>query len=290
MVELVRLSGHRLEKQKLPPEQFSYKWAALRTAVAQYASLLHEFPDGLYRDDGAKSMPLLDILMSKLQGGELYFAFSGKDFVGMAAITDIAYGRNANLEAIANPAFYSSLHVGKAMGELLTYAFNDFGDAGLGLKKLKAGVVETNYRVVNLLQKAGFQPTGILRGEALCAGVPYDMILLELLNPKYFSVEKQVINGKGTERTDLPAANVPVAGGVQPSSSGGGGEWETGGAASEPDNGGGASVAEPEPIQWERTGATGGTVRPGADAEDRELVPAERDTATSGSSRVGAEQ
>jgi RimJ/RimL family protein N-acetyltransferase len=275
MVELVRLSGYRL--QKLPPEQFAYKWQALRTTVAQYASLLQDFPDGFYRDDGAKGMPLLDLLMSKLQGGELYFAFLGKAFVGMAAITDIAYGRNAYIEAIANPEFYNSHAVGKAMGELVTYAFKDFGDAGLGLKKLKAGVVESNARVINLLWKAGFVPVGVMRGEALCAGVPYDMILLELLNPKYFAVDKQVIsNGKGTTASDVPAGSaIPITGGIPGGVGSDSSDGAPSGGAGELDHGGWPELVESEPVQQQHSGATGGTTGSSAPAESQQLVHAE---------------
>ena len=134
MVELIRFSGYRL--WGLPPDQGAYRWAALRSEVAKYTSLVQQLQAPFYMDDGDRQTPIIDLLMAKLQAGEIYFVFNRQQFIGMAAITNIAYGRTAFIEAIATPDARGSYAVGKGTGELLTYAFSDF-PSGLGLKKLK---------------------------------------------------------------------------------------------------------------------------------------------------------
>jgi RimJ/RimL family protein N-acetyltransferase len=281
MVELVRLSGYRLKDE--PSEQAVYKWAALRTTVGQYVHLMKDVPTGYYRDDDAKQTPLIDLMMGKLQNGEIYFAFSDK-FVGMAAITGIEYGRTGWLEAIAHPDYRNSYATGKATGELILYAFGAYGVKGLGLKKLKAGVAQPNEHTIKLLEKVGFQRVGVLQAETLHGGVPYDMILLELLNPKFFSVDKQVISGTSAKAADIPADPVHVRspGAVSTDSASGGDSADWG--PSEYCNVNGSSLAEPGSIQRVITGPIGRAVRSSADAAGEQLVHAERSAARGGAS------
>lgn len=272
MINLVRLSGYRLNG--IPPEEAPWKWSALRTTVGQYVKLLENLPLGFYRDDTALKVPPVDLLMSKLNNGEIYFAFdSHQNFIGMAAITNISYGRNAYLEAIGLPG--KQFWIGKALGELLTYAFKDFDAGGLGLKKLKAGVIKQNGRVIKLLLRAGFRPVGELQHEALHGGVLYDMILLELLNPKYFAVEQAVINGSSPTHSDIPSDSLQQPGDIPAGSSSERGEWEASSESSQWDNGQSPELAEPGPVQQLGTGLTGGSVRPSFDAESQQLVPTE---------------
>jgi RimJ/RimL family protein N-acetyltransferase len=268
--------------------------AALRVTVTQYLAYLKDLPLGYYRDDAAKNVPLVDILMSQLQDGELYFAFSkAGDFVAMGAITNIAYGRSGYITAIAHPQA-SRYAIGKATGELLIYAFRDFGNTGLGLKKLKAEVAQPNGATFDLLVKIGFETAGRWQGEVLHGGVPHDMLLLELLNPKYFAVEKQVINGTSAESTDIPGSRVHVSGTGELVDSGSGGGNEADWPASEPGDGVRTVLVEPESIQRVITGPIGRAVRSAVDAEREQLVHAERGDAGSGTgsepdATVGAE-
>jgi hypothetical protein len=185
-----------------------YRWHALRTETEKYIPLFKGMESAFWIDDRDGSVPLIDILMSKLQTGEIYFAFSGDKFVGLSAITNINYGHSGTFEGIARPEYINSYPVGQAFGELLTYAFGDYGEAGLGLKKLHAHVARPNERVVSMLMKAGFQPCGIWKFECLYQGIPQDMMLLEYLNPKYFAVQKDILNVK-------PSISAPVHRGQQ---------------------------------------------------------------------------
>lgn len=167
MVDIVRFSGYRLKE--LPAERLVYRWAALRSEVEKYLPYLQGLITGYYLDDGNLQTPPIELLMSKLQNGEVYFVFSKQHFIGIAAITDIAYGRTAHIEAIALPQYINSFATGKAMGELFTYAFKEYPE-GLGLKKLKATVAKPNMKVTKMLVKAGFRPAGILQAEGLYGG------------------------------------------------------------------------------------------------------------------------
>lgn len=291
MIDLVRFSGYRLKG--LPPEQLAYRWAALRTEVEKYLPLLKQLPlNGFYLDDAEKQTLVIDALMGKLANGEVYFAFSKSQFIGLGAITDIAYGRNAYIEAITVPCV-SRFAVGKGMGELLTYAFNDF-PAGLGLKKLKATVAQPNMPVIKMLMKVGFVPAGLLRSEALHMGIPQDMMLLEYLNPKFFSVDKQVIsNVKRTTSSELSDDPVHFGPGSGDSpecvgSDSAGDERAGDCSTSEPDDEHRPVLAEPEQLQWDdepvSAGGTGRTIRPEANESDEQLVHAESGATGSGSS------
>lgn len=289
MPEIIRLSGYRL--QGLSTEQMSYKWAALRFEVQKYVSLFQQMDMGHYLDDGDRNVPPLELLMSKLQSGELYIVHNKGKFIGISAITNIAYGRHAFIEAIAVPEFRGSYAVGKSTGELLTYAFNPYGDGGLGLKKLYAKVATANMQVVNMLKKAGFNPAGLLKGEGLYMGVPQDMILLELLNPTFFAVDTKVIsNVRSTVSTSLSsdqlrnattASTITISNGER-SSSDDAATDRAGGTELRADI---TPVATVEQLQWDQqsfeSGRSGWTVRPESDEADVGLVHPERSTATS---------
>jgi RimJ/RimL family protein N-acetyltransferase len=289
MVELVRLSGYRLHG--LSPEQMAYRWAALRAEVQKYVPLFQQLQPGYYLDDGDRSVPTLDLLMSKCQNGELYIVTSKQEFVGVAAITNIAYGRTAYIEAIAAPKYFGSYEVGKAFGELLTYAFNDYGEGGLGLKKVVARVVEKNIKVISMLQKAGFRACGVLQGEALCVGGVYAMILLEKLNPKFFAVETKVISSEqrtistGVQPDQLRESSAPESSTVS-SECAASSDGDTISGTGESDDGGGSELAEPEQLQRDiepiSTGRTGRSIRPEPDEPVPELVSAESSESTSG--------
>jgi RimJ/RimL family protein N-acetyltransferase len=289
MVEIVRLSGYRLYKEKLLPGEIAYRWAALRNEVQKYSQLLSGLDWGWYLDDADKNTPIIDLLMSKLQNGELYFVFSKQEFVGIASINNIAWGRHGYIEAIATTAYRGSLAVGKAMGELITYAFNSFGNDGLGLLKLKATVATENISVAQMLANAGFKPLTVLPSELLFSGVPHDTILMELYHPQYFQVDKQVISNERSAIGSDPPVHELRSSGTPSTSTIGNGEYSgsTDGSAisrtSESDNGGRPELAEPEQLQWYAepisSGGTGGTVRPAADTADGELVQPKRDPA-----------
>lgn len=289
MVELIRLSGYRL--QGLPPEQLAYRWAALREEMKKYVPHFQQLEMGYYLDDGDKPVPIIDLLMGKLQKGEVYIIHSKGDFVGIAAITDIAWGRSAYIEGIAVPKFKGSLEVGKAIGELITYAFNDYGDGGLGLKKLKATVISENIAGLKKAKKVGFIPAGILQAEALHMGVPHAMILLELLNPKFFSVDTKVLSDeRSAPHTELPTDQLrePTATTASADNNGEcapGDDTSTdrnGGTAVRVDDAAVASVIElqrdSKPVSTRRTRRT---VRPSANATDAKLVSAKRDKSAS---------
>jgi len=297
MVELIRFSGYRL--RGLPPDQAIYRWTAMRNQVEKYVPYLQNLPLGFYADDVYKNLPIIDTLMGKLQNGEIYFAFTGQRFVGLAAITDIEYGRNAYIEAIAAPEFIKSFAVGKATGELITYAFADFGDAGLGLKKLKAGVMKANMGVLTWLQKIGFNPAGILQGEVLHMGIPHDMILLELLNPKFFSVDKRIISN---DRQRTVTSPIPPATSLQPASASGASAesqfGDTSGDDAATDRAGGSAIRDnitsmvaADELQWNSepvgTRGSGRTVRSAADTTGGELVHAESGAAAGVRRSVG---
>ena len=292
MVEIIRLSGYRLKG--LPPDQAAYKWAALRNAVMKYLPLFQELPFGYYLDDGSYGIPAIDLLMGKLAEGEIYLAFSGQKFIGLAAITDIAWGRNAYIEAVVHSSHIGSLAVGKGMGEIFTYAFQDFGQGGLGLKKLKATVAAANMRVIKMLVKVGFRPAGLLQGEALHGGIPHDMILLEYLNPKYFQVDKQVISNDrlSTQSTNLSTTETIHA---TPSTDAGSGEHTssiepvssdaTGSGSGSP----ATQLASTDKLQRDESISAGGTgwpVQPESNAANEQLVHAEPSDAASSPSSV----
>lgn len=289
MVELIRLSGYRLNRdfkeRKLTQEQLAYKWAALRTEVQKYVPLFQQMDTGFYLDDGDKVLAPLDLLMGKLQNGEIYIVHSKGEFVGVAAITDIAYGRNAYIEGIASSKYHGTVEVGKAIGELLTYAFNDYEDNGLGLKKLKATVVSDNMRAIKKAGKVGFNPAGILKGESLHMGVPHDMILMELLNPKFFSVDTKVISNEQRpistsdslhELREPATVTASTVSDGERSVSTDSSTDRTGGAELRVDT---ATVAPAEQLQWDQesfeSGRPGWTLRPTTNATDAELVHTE---------------
>jgi RimJ/RimL family protein N-acetyltransferase len=300
-VELVRLSGYRLQNE--PSDVAAYKWAALRQEVKKYLPLMQNMVPGFYFDDASAKWTLEDHIISKLQNGEVYFSFSGKqrtleNFIGLAAITDIEFGRSGYLEGIANAQYYTPLGIGKSMGEIIAYAFGDFGNAGLGLKKLKAKVVQGNMRTIRMLAKAGFEPYGISKMDGLRGGVPCDILLLETFNPKYFSTGTQVItNAISPQSTQLPAdelpggtASVDLRGGTastihaEP-------EWSEGGEPSPAGNGTGAELVEPEQLRRDRepifTEREGWTLRPESDTADEQLLHAESGAASSSGGAVG---
>jgi RimJ/RimL family protein N-acetyltransferase len=287
MPELIRLSGYRLAN--LPPDQYTWRMASLRDEIQKkYLPLLSQLEWGYFLDDTEKSIKPIDVLMSKIQSGELYVVHNEQEFIGMAAITPIQFGRIGYIEAIATPKYQGSLAVGRAAGEIITYAFQPYGDKGLGLKKLLAKVAAPNMQVIQMLGKVGFKPAGILKGEIVCAGVPHDVVLLELLNPQFFAVDTGVIQN---ERSPISTELQPDI--LRESSAAGTGTSEypgspdtgadrTGSATVRADS---APVAATEQLQWNSepvsTGGSRRTVRPATDATDAELVSAERDATPS---------
>jgi RimJ/RimL family protein N-acetyltransferase len=286
MVELVRLSGYRL--RDLPPDKYAWRMAALRSEIQQkYLPLFSQLDFGFYLDDADKNIAPLDLLMGKVQNGEVYIVSNENEFIGIAAITPIQFGRNGYIEAIATQKYRGSLAVGRATGELLVYAFKEYGDAGLGLKKLIARVAALNISTVQMLAKAGFKPCGVLRGEMLHGGLPSDMILLELLNPLFFEVKTDVIStiSTGVQPDQLRESPTPessaVSGECPPDP-----ERNPIGWPGESDDGGGSELAEPEQLQRDiepiSAGRTGRSVRPESDESIPELVSAESGESTSG--------
>jgi RimJ/RimL family protein N-acetyltransferase len=287
MVEIDRLSGYRLYKEELPPEQLAYRWHSLRNEVEKYSQLLQGLDFGYYLDDGDRNINIVDLLMSKLNTGELYFVFTKgrKEFVGIASINQIAWGRNAYIEAIATAPARGSFSVGQAMGEILTYAFQDFGAKGLGLKKLKATVSTHNISVAQMLANAGFKPLTVLRGEGLMGGAPQDIILLEMLNPKYFHVEKQVIeNERSPEHPGVPHDQLQQPGtsldGIEHAERTSDVDTSSVDAGGISNIGSRTELVEPEQLQRDiepvSTGGTGGSLGPTTDDPNAELVHAER--------------
>jgi RimJ/RimL family protein N-acetyltransferase len=299
MVQIVSLSGYRLNKEELPPEQKAYRWATLRNEVQKYSSLLTGLDAAYYLDDGDRNIPIVDLLMAKLHNGEVYFVFTGESFVGIAAICNIAWDRHGYIEAIATPAYRNGLIVGRAMGEILTYAFRDYGDikngGGLGLKKLKATVSIQNISVAQMLANAGFKPLTVLPAEGLYGGVPHDMILLEMGNPKYFQVNKDIISDeRSTESSNLSNDTVHEPAAVSPSSEhderARDNDGSTTSGSGQSDNGSRSELAEPEQLQWDTesisTGGTRRSLRPTTHAADGELVQSEHNSAPSVASPV----
>lgn len=297
MVEIVRFSGYRLYKENLPPEQLAYRWHSLRNEVQQYAPLLAGLDTGFYLDDGDRSINPVDLMMGKLQTGEVYFVFTKdhKDFVGICSINQIAWGRHGFIEAIATPKYHGSFSVGQAMGEIITYAFHDFHEIkGLGLKKLKATISTSNISVAQTLANAGFKPLTVLHAEGLMGGTPTDMILMEMLNPKYFHVEKQVIqNERSTESPQLssdriqrPSAAVPSG---QHDERTGNDDATTINVGSSTDLSGGTIMAQPEQLQQHAESLssrrTGRTLESTSDEPNGQLVHAKSSSSASTVSR-----
>lgn len=298
MVRLVCLSGYRL--QNATPQM----WAGLRMRVEKYLPLMQNMVPGFYFDDADLAIPPIDRLMAKLYHGEIYLAFSNQhdtieSFIGLAAITDIERGRSGYLEGIANGASYSPLHIGKAMGEIVAYAFKPFNNdlSGLGLQKLKAGVIEGNMRVVRMLAKAGFEPCARFRAEVLHSGIPKDKIVLELLNPMIFGQAQVITNAISPQSTQLPADDLPPSAssadlrGGTASTIHSEPEWSEGGEPSPAGNGVGAELVEPEQLRRDRepifTEREGWTLRPESDTADEQLLHAESGAASSSGGAVG---
>jgi RimJ/RimL family protein N-acetyltransferase len=293
MPNITRFSGYRLGKEKLTPEKYSWRMIALRDEIQKkYIPFLNNIDWGYFLDDAERNIPLIDSLMNKVQNGELYFVDDGKEFIGLAAITPIHFGRNGYIEAIAMPKFHGSLAVGKAMGDLIVYAFKEYVNDGLGLKKLIARVAADNMQVIEMLGKAGFNPCGILKGEMLCGGVPRDIVMLELLNPEFFGVQvEQISYERSTEQSGIQSDQLrePTATSASPVSDGG----RTGSTDTATDRTGGtefrvdsSAVASTEQLQWNEqpvgTGGSGRSVRPEPDEPDTKLVHAKPGRSTAG--------
>lgn len=285
MVELVRLSGHRLKE--LPPHEYPHRWAALRIEAERYLPLLQQLDYGYYLDDADRNIPPLDFVMHMLASGEVYFVFNKQDFVGIAAIANIVRGRVGTIEAIATSKYKNSLAAGKAFGELLTYAFKAYSQGGLGLIKLKAEVMQSNIKMILLLQKAGFRVVGNFQAEALCGGVVQDIIAMEKLNPLLFAVDTQVIsNAQRAESSQLshdklhePAAT--SASGVLDEQHSISADTNRSDAARSTSGGDVTPMVAVEPVQQPEQSNGWGSLESTSSSTNGELVQPERDSTTS---------
>ena len=296
MVEISRYSGYRLvrdtQKDNLPQA-----WYQLRSNVEKLVPLVQSMNIGTYLDDSQKNWNPLDLLMAKVHEGELYVSYSNGEFVGIAAICDIEYGRNGWFDAWTPESKRGSPAIGWTAGELMTYCFKPYPE-GLGLTKLKARIARGNDAALGVVKKMGFLPCGIERAQELHNGVPTDTITLELLNPAWFKAPIEVISSGSTGQSAVSTDTVhergviasiggesvrePTESTVDHSSSA---DWPTDSRTSERDDGSGSELAESEQLQRDEqpvsTGRTRRPIRSTVDEPNGKLVQPKHNAAAS---------
>jgi RimJ/RimL family protein N-acetyltransferase len=218
-----RFSGFR------KPNRTPYQWAQLRAAIEPYAAVLQVImQEPYFLDDSLKSMSAVDVAMQLLHTGEIYFCFYGDKLAAFFYLSNILPERHATFGAWVQPEFRGNRQATYLIAkELITdYAFAPFGPMGLGLKKLKGEITRANEIAGRAALAIGFQEFGISPCDALHDGIPYDTVLLELLNPDYFAPERVETLSNGPK--DAEAADTS--------------DVHSGSELSEPD------VHEPEPV------------------------------------------
>lgn len=205
-VTIRRYSGYRI--RFLPQQQQNWKWAGVIKDLTPYVELFDMMKaESFYVDDLFQSFDSMALMNHQLRNGEVFLAFHGETLACLVIISDIIEGRDASFEGWSNPKFRGSLELRKAVSscahellgcqkkghEQVGYAFTEFGDNGLGLKKLKCRIAKPNQRSLKSAYALGFRPIGVSELDALHQGVPYDAILLELKNPAYFGPSVEIL-------------------------------------------------------------------------------------------------
>jgi len=203
--EIKRFSGFR--KTSDP-----FQVVKLRRGVEQYAPVLELIAkEPFFLDDAYRQMTPVDMVMNLLSNGEVYFCFLGEALVAFLSINQILPGRHGTFDAWVSPPFRGNRAVTHAIGKelIVDYAFAPFGPFGLGLQKLKANITGANLAAGRAAIAIGFVAIGVSPGDALHDGIPYDTVLLELLNPAYFAPNagESLSNGpQDSEASDLQSS------------------------------------------------------------------------------------
>lgn len=195
--ELRRFTGYRIRFNEAKAQP--YNWQRLMESAAPLAAMLDEArKEPHYLDDMFAGYSSLELLKMTLQNGEIYACLDEGQLKALAILRDITHERSAYMEAYAFPQFRGTRAIKRFVIDFLDYAFKDWEQGGLGLKKIKAEVNANNKTALKACYRMGFKYIGTSPCETLCQGVPEHTVLLELLNPRYFGFEvgDRLINEK----------------------------------------------------------------------------------------------
>lgn len=199
MIENVKYSA-----LKVAPEKRPYKLASLSQSLESlYAAAMQE---EFFIDDFYKQANPRNVLSGALMNGEFFLSKSDGDVVGFLLLRGILPGRHAFMEAYALPKYRGP--EGKEIiyacfKEVVDYAFSE---TGLGLKKIKAEICQSNLPALVTCEALGFLPIGMSPLDQFHLGAPYDTVLLELLNPDYFGLEPETLNNGREQQSTIGAA------------------------------------------------------------------------------------
>lgn len=216
-----RYSGYRLRFGE--PRSYEFRKAGLRKQVEELMPIYgFAAREPFFIDDALRSYEPIDVAMTALTEGELFLCYWGDDPtpVGVVMISEILHERKAKIDAYALPQWRES-HAGRrAMStiikEIIAYCFRPFAhdpktpaSDGLGLQKIKAEVCRQNHAALRACAALGFGYVGVSPSDALFNGVPGDTVLLELLNPEFFTnAVSQISTGAQLHTsTELHSAN-----------------------------------------------------------------------------------
>ena len=188
---IIRISGYRV--RFLEPRTQAHQWARVKKEVETLMPIYNlAAQEPFFLDDALKGYEPLDLTTMALRDGELLLCrYEGDDTpVGVVMISEILHQRKAKIDAYALPQFREDFR-GRAkmvelIGEVIEYCFKPFPE-GLGLQKLKAEVCADNLASLKACRALGFHWIGTSSLDALFNGEPRDTVLLELLNPEFFT-------------------------------------------------------------------------------------------------------
>lgn len=190
-----RFTGFRSRFKNLTAVQEVYERENLKKSLVEVLPAWeYVCNEPLVVDDAMKHLKPMDLLMQLLQSGELFMCLHQGELVGMGLLTQIVHERHAEFHAWIHPNFRGSFarqRIASAyVHEIFDYAFRPFGHTiadGLGLKKLKTEIPICNRSAGRAAMALGFIEVGRSPLDALYDGTPYDVILLEKLNPGFFA-------------------------------------------------------------------------------------------------------
>lgn len=194
-----RYSGYRLRFGE--PRSYEFRKVGLKKQVEQLLPLYTlAAQEPFFMDDALRGYEPIDVVMTALTEGELFLCRWGDDPVpvGIVMISEILHERKAKIDAYALPQWRENMTGRRAMAvmihEIIDYCFRPFvhnpakpTEDALGLLKIKAEVCRDNMPALSACRALKFQSVGLSPFDALFNGEPRDTLLLELLNPEFFT-------------------------------------------------------------------------------------------------------
>lgn len=184
-VNILRISGIRFDG--IPPAHMQAEIKNRKASIVKYLRQIPElYHEPFFLDDEQRAKTpeqLADYVMNTASEVFVVRSEDKKRLLGFHILEMVKPWHHAIWHAFLPAERGLMQHRWQSALEILEYAFRDCPQ-GLGLMKLKCHITAENLAAVKLVWRLGGLASGRLKHETLHQGVPHDMVIFEIHNPR----------------------------------------------------------------------------------------------------------